>query len=86
MACAGVIPGVSAFPGYNIQPFHLGWLFKEPVLVSEIDNGTASPVAFTAADFDYHDPATAAEMAKITLPGIAGFRIDYPLNAPGQND
>ena len=72
--------------GYNIQPFHLGWLFKEPVLVSEVDKGTASPVAFTAADFDYHDPATAAEMAKITLPGIAGFRIDYPLNAPGQND
>lgn len=72
--------------GYKIEPFHLGWLFKEPVLIYDCKDALATPVTFTAADFDYHDPAIAAGMAKIDLPGVAGFRLDYPLNQPDKLD
>jgi glucans biosynthesis protein len=72
--------------GYKVEPFHMGWLFKEPVLVFDTQGDTAKEIQFTAADFDYHDPATADAMAEIKLPGVAGLRIDYPVNAPTQND
>ena len=65
--------------GYFIQPFHLGWLFQEPVEMFDATGGTTKPIPFSAADFDYHDPAVEKEMAAITLPGVAGFRIDGPL-------
>lgn len=72
--------------GYFIEPFHLGWLFKEPVEMFALKDGAATPIAFSAQDFNYHDPAVAAQMAKVTLPGVAGFRLNYPLNAPGKMD
>ncbi|MGN6682438.1 MAG: glucan biosynthesis protein [Devosia sp.] len=72
--------------GYFIQPFHLGWLFQQPVEMFEAADGTAKAIPFSAADFDYHDPAVEKEMAAITLPGVAGFRIDGPMMAPSQMD
>lgn len=72
--------------GYKVEPFHMGWLFKEPVLIFDVKDATATEKIFTAADFDYHDPATAAAMAKIDLPGVAGFRLDYPMNQPDKID
>ena len=70
--------------GYVIEPFHLGWLFQQPVEMFDASGGTAKPIPFSAADFNYHDPAIEQQMAAITLPGVAGFRIDGPMNAPGQ--
>ncbi len=70
--------------GYFIEPFHLGWLFQQPVEMYRVESGKATPIPFSAADFNYHDAAVAAQMAAIELPGVAGFRIDCPLNAPGQ--
>jgi glucans biosynthesis protein len=72
--------------GYFIQPFHLGWLFQQPVEMFDASGGAANPIPFSAADFDYHDPAVEKEVAAITLPGVAGFRIDGPMLAPGQMD
>ena len=72
--------------GYKVEPFHLGWLFKEPVVLYDVKDATATEVTFTAADFNYHDSATADAIAKIDLPGVAGFRLDYPLNSPDKID
>jgi len=69
--------------GYRLQAFHLGWLYNEPVKVFEIESGTARPVAFAPADFDYHNAAVGAAAAAVEpFPGVAGLRINYPLNRP----
>ena len=72
--------------GFKVEPFHMGWLFKDPVLIYDVRDDLAAEKTFTAADFDYHDAATAAEMAKVDLPGVAGFRLDYPMNQPDKLD
>lgn len=68
--------------GYVAEPFHMGWLFKEPVEMFEVIEGAAHQVSFTSADFNYHDPAVANAMSGITIPGVAGFRLDCPMNEP----
>jgi glucans biosynthesis protein len=72
--------------GYQVHAFHPGWLFKEPVKLFELKEGTAKPVIFGSADFDYHDGAVEEAVAGETFPGVAGLRINYPLNEPGKND
>ncbi len=72
--------------GYQVHAFHPGWLFKEPVKVFELRNGVAIPVEFGAADFDYHDAAVEERVAGTTFPGVAGIRINYPLNAADRID
>jgi glucans biosynthesis protein len=74
--------------GFQIQAFAPGWLFKEPVSVYEITNGDAHPFAFDSDDFIYHfdEPGERAAMKEAEFPGIAGFRINYPLNRPDAAD
>ncbi|HTM78783.1 MAG TPA: glucan biosynthesis protein G [Devosia sp.] len=72
--------------GYQVHGFHLGWLFPEPVKLYELVDGTAAPLVFSAADFEYHDTALGLEAAKVEFPGVAGFRLNYPLNAPDRID
>lgn len=72
--------------GYQLQAFHLGWLYNEPVRVFEIENGTAHPIAFQASDFDYHDAAVAETASSGPFPGVAGIRVNYPLNRPDTID
>lgn len=72
--------------GYQVHGFHLGWLFPEPVKLYELDGGMATPFSFAAADFEYHDVTLGAQAAKVDFPGVAGFRLNYPLNAPDKVD
>ena len=68
--------------GYRLQAFHLGWLYNEPVKVFEVDGGMAQPIAFAPTDFTYHDAAIGAAAAAEPFPGVAGLRVNYPLNRP----
>lgn len=68
--------------GYRLQAFHPGWLYTEPVQVFEIEAGTARNINFSAADFLYHDAAAAEAAAAEPFPGVAGLRVNYPLNRP----
>lgn len=72
--------------GYQLQAFHLGWLFAEPVKVFQLESGKARSVDFTASDFQYHDDAVAEAAAAQDFPGVAGFRVNYPLNRPDALD
>ncbi|SEP96000.1 glucans biosynthesis protein [Devosia sp. YR412] len=73
--------------GYRLQAFHMGWLFPEPVQVYEIQGGTARSIGFSAKDFDYHDDAVEAAAAEVTdFPGVAGFRINAPMNSTAMYD
>ncbi len=67
---------------FRVHAFHMGWLFKEPVHLYEVSNGAATPMDFTTGDFNYYNPAIDQLAATTPLPGIAGFRLNFPLNVP----
>lgn len=71
---------------YQLQAFHPGWLYKEPVELFEIAGGKMTPLHFTGADFEYREPLNAKDYEGIDLPGIAGFRLHNPLNTPDYFD
>jgi glucans biosynthesis protein len=69
---------------FEVQFFHMGFLFKTPVKVNVVDGGVTAPFAFDKAMFDYGD----TDLAKaITGPlDFAGFRVHYDLNGPDYKD
>lgn len=73
-----------ATPGmdWHLVPFHVGWLFKEPVLIYEVQDGMASAMTFSTADFEYRNQLAEKIPADFALPGVAGVKLFYPLNRP----
>ncbi len=67
---------------FRLHAFHLGWLFKEPVQMFELEGETARPMAFNTDDFIYEREAAEHAPQHMDLPGVAGFRLHYPLNRP----
>jgi len=72
--------------GYQVHAFSMGWLFKEPVQVFEVANGEAQPFDFSLADFKIYDDVISPGVKTEPFPGIAGFRINYPVNKPDAVD
>ncbi|HMO09627.1 MAG TPA: glucan biosynthesis protein G [Paracoccaceae bacterium] len=69
---------------FGLQAFHPGWLFGDPVRLYDVTDGNVREMIFAADDFLY-DP----EMAQPDpgpLPGVAGFRLLWPLNTPDRQD
>ena len=71
---------------FEIQAFHMGWLFNEPVHLYAVEGGRARLISVSAADFEYRAPLEADDFANVELPGVAGFRIHHELNRPGVMD
>ena len=71
---------------FHAHAYHPGWLFKEPVELFEVEGETATPIAFSASAFDYHDEAVAASAEADPVQGVAGFRINHPLNGADRFD
>ncbi|WP_244574543.1 glucan biosynthesis protein [Cohaesibacter sp. ES.047] len=67
---------------FRLHAFHMGWLFRSPVTLYEVSDGEATPVMFNTDDFIYEREARELVPAHEQLPGIAGFRLHYPLNRP----
>lgn len=67
---------------YQLHAFHMGWLFKEPVQIYEIDGAYATQMGFDTDDFIYERQVGERVPAHAELPGVAGFRLHYPLNRP----
>jgi glucans biosynthesis protein len=72
--------------GYRLQAFHPGWLFAEPVKLFELQAGEARSLGFSPADFRYLDAAVGAAAQGEAFPGVAGFRVNYPLNHDAAHD
>lgn len=72
--------------GYQLHAFALGWLFKEPVEVFEIVDGIAHPAGFVTGDFHFFDADMKARADAEPFPGVAGIRVNYPLNASDRID
>jgi glucans biosynthesis protein len=69
-------PGAS----FRLELFHLGHLYKRPVVVNVLRDGIPAPVLYAANLFDYGRNKIPGGLP-INL-GFAGFRLHYPLNAP----
>lgn len=65
---------------FRIHAFHMGWLFEEPVRMFEVADGMARPLTFTTDDFEYLGDLPARVPQHADLPGVAGFRLNAPLN------
>jgi glucans biosynthesis protein len=72
--------------GYQVHAFPMGWLFEEPVGAFEVADGKALPFDFASSDFRFFDEAMAEEAETTPFPGIAGVRLNYPLNRPDRMD
>ena len=69
-------------PGGNfrLELFHLGHLYRRPVVVNVLRDGIPAPIPYASNLFDYgHNKITGALPVNL---GFAGFRLKYPLNAP----
>lgn len=69
-----------------LMAYHPGWLFKSSVLLNEVSDGIARPMHFTRDDFEYQDHLADRFEEGADLPGVAGFRINAPINNPSRFD
>lgn len=70
----------AAAGNFRLELFHLGHLYKRPVVVNILRDGIPVPIPYAGNLFDYGRNKISG-----TLPvnlGFAGFRLDFPLNAP----
>ena len=65
---------------FRLELFHLGHLYKRPVVINILRDGIPAPIPYTANLFDYGRTKFAANLP-INL-GFAGFRLRFPVNAP----
>lgn len=66
--------------------FPLGWLFTEPVVLYEVENGMAQEMRFSTEDFEYLNDLAERVPTTEALPGVAGFRLNHHLNRPDVMD
>lgn len=71
---------------WRLGAFHMGWLYPEPVEISDVSDGSVRPMTFTTQDFDYFGTLAGQVPADLALPGVAGFRLNWPLNRPDRLD
>lgn len=71
---------------FEIQFFHPGFLYQDPLTINTIENGLNSTVSFDRSLFRYDGPA--APLAETPLPttNFAGFRVHYSLNSSKYKD
>ena len=67
---------------WRVGAFHMGWLYPEPVEIFDLAGGSPRPMRFSTEDFDYFGTLAGKVPADGALPGVAGFRLNWPLNRP----
>lgn len=65
---------------FQLHAFPMGWLFAEPVQMYEVKGGLATEMTFTTDDFRFLNELAAKVPPGEKMPGVAGFRLHYPLN------
>ena len=65
---------------FRLELFHLGHLYKRPVVINVLRDGVPAPVPYAPNLFDYGHNKLAGSLP-VNL-GFAGFRLHFPLNAP----
>lgn len=70
---------------FNIEFFHLGFLYREPVIIHEVVDGEVQTVPYQPVLFDFGKNEGLQELADPGL-GFAGFRVHYPIKNPDYKD
>src|SRR5271155_2392101 len=65
---------------FRLELFHLGHLYKRPVVVNVLRDGIPAPIPYATNLFDY-GRTKVDNILPINL-GFAGFRLRFPINAP----
>jgi len=65
---------------FRLELFHLGHLYKRPVVINVLRDGIPAPIPYTTSLFDYGRNKVDANLP-INL-GFAGFRLKFPINTP----
>jgi glucans biosynthesis protein len=73
---------------FEVQFFHPGFLFREPVTLRQWADGRVKPLSFDSDLFIYEGPAQAFrdDARASEFPGFAGFRLHFPMNRPDYKD
>ena len=72
---------------FRLLPYHVGGLYRQAVAIFHVDdNGDVTPIKFNSADFDYQAPLNSDELRGLEFPGVAGLRLNFPINSPGKYD
>ncbi|TNC52331.1 glucan biosynthesis protein G [Rubellimicrobium rubrum] len=71
---------------WRLLAFHMGWLFPEPVRLFDVTDGNVTELGFSTDDFEYFGNLAAKVPAHGDLPGVAGFKLNWPLNRPDRLD
>lgn len=69
---------------FQLQFFHCGFFFKEPIHVFTVDAGTTAAVPFSTSSFRYGKAGPPTDLPDDL--GFAGFRIHAALNRPDYLD
>ncbi len=67
---------------FRLQAFSMGWLFRQPVLLFEVNGEEATEIVVNTDDFQYLNDLGTRIPQHTELPGVAGFRLHHPLNRP----
>ncbi|SKA07397.1 glucan biosynthesis protein [Consotaella salsifontis] len=67
---------------FQLQAFYPGSYFKDTARIFVGDGKVFQEQHFTGADFEYRAPLDPSTFQGIDLPGVAGFRLHYPLQRP----
>lgn len=70
---------------FNIEFFHPGFLYREPVVIHEVVDGSVEPLSYDAGLFDYGDNEDLEGNLDQDL-GFAGFRVHFPINREDYHD
>jgi len=65
---------------FRLELFHLGHLYKRPVVINVVKDGLPTPIPYAANLWDYGRNKITGNLP-INL-GFAGFRLKFPINAP----
>ena len=65
---------------FRLELFHLGHLYKRPVVINTIRDGIPTPIPYQPSEFNYGTTKFAKPLP-VNL-GFAGFKIRSPLNDP----
>ena len=67
---------------FQLQAFYPGGMLHETTRIFIGDGSHFELKGFTGADFEYRTPLDPTAFQAIDLPGVAGFRLHYPLERP----
>ncbi|WP_246160084.1 glucan biosynthesis protein [Aureimonas fodinaquatilis] len=71
---------------FHMQAYFPGFLYKATTRVHIGDGTRFSLYPFSGADFEFLAPLDANQFNELPLPGVAGFRLNYPLDLPDRFD